>query len=129
MRAKRLSAGPPTDCLTLQAPPDGLALQLERRCPRGRQHTHVRAYALHDREAQASIKFLLKPATGAGVSDYVGYANPNLKAGELMDQGIGHDDAVYPPQAVLDKLFISAERPGKVQRLMTQSWTKVKSGQ
>jgi putrescine transport system substrate-binding protein len=30
---------------------------------------------------------------------------------------------------VLDKLYISAELPVRVQRLMTRSWTKVKSGQ
>lgn len=85
--------------------------------------------ASNPKEAHAFINYLLEPATIAGVSDYVGYANPNLKAGELMDQGIRHDDAVYPPQAVLDKLFISAELPVSVQRLMTRSWTKVKSGQ
>ena len=45
-----------------------------------------------------------------------------------MDQEVRNDEPVYPPQAVLDKLFISAELPVKVQRLMTRSWTKVKSG-
>jgi putrescine transport system substrate-binding protein len=29
---------------------------------------------------------------------------------------------------VLDKLFVNSELPPKVQRLMTRSWTKVKSG-
>jgi putrescine transport system substrate-binding protein len=46
-----------------------------------------------------------------------------------MDQDVRNDESVYPPQAVLDKLYISAELPVKVQRLMTRSWTKVKSGQ
>ena len=80
-------------------------------------------------EAHALINFLLDPAAIAGVSDYVGYANANTRAGELMDQDVRNDESVYPPQAVLDKLFISAELPVKVQRLMTRSWTKVKSGQ
>jgi putrescine transport system substrate-binding protein len=80
-------------------------------------------------EAHALINFLLDPAAIAGVSDYVGYANANTQAGELMDQEVRNDESVYPPQAVLDKLFISAELPVKVQRLMTRSWTKVKSGQ
>ncbi|MDH1264057.1 MULTISPECIES: polyamine ABC transporter substrate-binding protein [unclassified Pseudomonas] len=79
-------------------------------------------------EAHAFINYLLEPAVIAGVSDYVGYANPNPKAGELMDQEVRNDESVYPPQAVLDKLYISAELPIKVQRLMTRSWTKVKSG-
>ncbi|MDM8348726.1 polyamine ABC transporter substrate-binding protein [Pseudomonas sp. sp1636] len=79
-------------------------------------------------QAHAFINYLLEPAVIAGVSDYVGYANPNPKAGELMDQDVRHDEAVYPPQTVLDKLYISAELPKKVQRRMTRSWTKVKSG-
>ncbi|MBS7691198.1 polyamine ABC transporter substrate-binding protein [Pseudomonas lalucatii] len=81
------------------------------------------------KEAHAFINYLLEPAVIAGISDYVGYANPNTKAGELMDQDVRSDEAVYPPQAVLDRLYISAELPTKVQRLMTRSWTKVKSGQ
>ncbi|MFC5694832.1 polyamine ABC transporter substrate-binding protein [Pseudomonas sp. GCM10022186] len=88
----------------------------------------IPADAANPREAHAFINYLLKPEVIAKVSDYVGYANPNLKAGELMDQEVRTDESVYPPQAVLDKLYVSAELPPKVQRLMTRSWTKVKSG-
>ncbi|MEB0043248.1 MULTISPECIES: polyamine ABC transporter substrate-binding protein [unclassified Pseudomonas] len=80
------------------------------------------------KEAHAFINYLLKPEVIAQVSDTVGYANPNLKADELMDQKVRTDAAVYPPQEVLDKLYVNAELPPKVQRLMTRSWTKVKSG-
>lgn len=79
--------------------------------------------------AHRFINYLLEPDVIAQVSDYVGYANPNLKAREFMDPDVLADEAVYPPQDVLDKLYISAELPTKVQRLMTRSWTKVKSGQ
>jgi putrescine transport system substrate-binding protein len=88
----------------------------------------IPADAKNVKEAHTFINYLLDPAAIAKVSDYVGYANPNLKAGELMDQDVRNDESVYPPQAVLDNLFISAELPPKVQRLMTRSWTKVKSG-
>ncbi|WP_296232570.1 polyamine ABC transporter substrate-binding protein [Pseudomonas sp. UBA4617] len=80
------------------------------------------------KEAHAFINYLLKPEVIAQVSDHVGYANPNPKAGDLMDQAVRTDAAVYPPQEVLDKMFVNAELPPKVQRLMTRSWTKVKSG-
>ncbi|PWB31692.1 polyamine ABC transporter substrate-binding protein [Pseudomonas sp. SDI] len=80
------------------------------------------------KEAHAFINYLLKPEVIAQVSDYVGYANPNQKAGDLMDQSVRTDAAVYPPQEVLDKLYVNSELPPKVQRLMTRSWTKVKSG-
>ncbi len=89
----------------------------------------IPADATNVKEAHAFIDYLLEPAVIAGVSDYVGYANPNPKAGELMDQDVRNDEAVYPPQTVLDKLYISAELPTKVQRRMTRSWTRVKSGQ
>ena len=80
------------------------------------------------KQAHAFIDYLLKPEVIAQVSDSVGYANPNPKAGELMDQAVRTDPAVYPPQAVLDKLYVNSELPPKVQRLMTRSWTKIKSG-
>ncbi|MFZ6045768.1 polyamine ABC transporter substrate-binding protein [Pseudomonas sp. CR3202] len=88
----------------------------------------IPADAANTKQAHAFINYLLKPEVIAKVSDYVGYANPNLKAGELMNQEVRTDESVYPPQAVLDKLYVSAELPPKVQRLMTRSWTKVKSG-
>ena len=80
------------------------------------------------KEAHAFINYLLQPEAIAQVSDYVGYANPNPKAGELMDPSVRTDEAVYPPQAVVDKLYVNSELPPKIQRLMTRSWTKVKSG-
>ncbi|MDT8908458.1 MULTISPECIES: polyamine ABC transporter substrate-binding protein [Pseudomonas] len=84
--------------------------------------------ATNVKQAHAFINFLLQPEVIAKVSDYVGYANPNPKAGELMDQQVRTDEAVYPPQAVVDKLYVNSELPPKIQRLMTRSWTKVKSG-
>ncbi|MBN3864805.1 polyamine ABC transporter substrate-binding protein [Pseudomonas frederiksbergensis] len=84
--------------------------------------------ATNIKEAHAFINYLLKPEVIAKVSDSVGYANPNPKAGELMDQAVRTDEAVYPTQAVVDKLYVNSELPPKIQRLMTRSWTKIKSG-
>ncbi|MGF6093041.1 polyamine ABC transporter substrate-binding protein [Pseudomonas sp. 18173] len=80
------------------------------------------------KQAHAFINYLLKPEVIAQVSDYVGYANPNPGSDKLMEQSIRTDEAVYPPQAVLDKTYVSIELPPNIQRLMTRSWTKVKSG-
>ncbi|WP_165666350.1 polyamine ABC transporter substrate-binding protein [Metapseudomonas otitidis] len=88
----------------------------------------IPADASNVKEAHAFIDYLLRPEVIAQVSDSVGYANPNTKAGEFMKQEVRTDESVYPPQAVLDKLYVSAELPPKVQRLMTRTWTKVKSG-
>ena len=80
------------------------------------------------KQAHAFINYLLKPEVIAQVSDYVGYANPNPGSDKLMEQSIRTDEAVYPPQVVLDKTYVSIELPPNIQRLMTRSWTKVKSG-
>ncbi|PIB59786.1 polyamine ABC transporter substrate-binding protein [Pseudomonas sp. 2995-3] len=84
--------------------------------------------ATNVKEAHAFINYLLQPEVIAQVSDQVGYANPNPGADKLMEQSIRTDAAVYPPQAVLDRTFVNFELPPKVQRLMTRSWTKVKTG-
>ena len=80
------------------------------------------------KEAHAFINYLLKSEVIAQVSDSVGYANPNPGSDKLMEQSIRTDASVYPPQAVLDKTYVSVELPPNIQRLMTRSWTKVKSG-
>lgn len=80
------------------------------------------------REAHAFINYLLQPEVIAKVSDYVGYANPNPKAGELMNAELRQDETVYPPQAVMDKLYVMKELPPQILRLETRSWTRVKSG-
>ncbi len=84
--------------------------------------------ATNVKEAHAFINYLLQPEVIAQVSDQVGYANPNPGADKLMEQSIRTDAAVDPPQAVLDRTFVNFELPPKVQRLMTRSWTKVKTG-
>lgn len=44
-----------------------------------------------------------------------------------MDSELVNNPEVYPPQAVLDKLYISTTPPQAIMRLMTRSWSKVKS--
>ena len=83
----------------------------------------------HDLAEQAHtfINFLLEPEVIAEVSDYVGYANPNTKADEFMDEEVRNDPSIYPSQAVLDKLYISSTPSPKIMRVMTRSWSKIKS--
>ena len=78
-------------------------------------------------EAHAFINFLLQPEVIASVSNYVGYANPNLHARELMDEELRDDPRVYPSQAVLEKLYISQELSASALRAMNDSWARVKA--
>ncbi|MBD1598509.1 polyamine ABC transporter substrate-binding protein [Pseudomonas sp. CA3A] len=84
--------------------------------------------AANVKQAHAFIDFMLQPEVIAEVSDAVGYANPNPKAKADMDQAVANDPAVYPPQEVLAKAYVNHELPPNIQRLMTRSWTRIKSG-
>ncbi|MHC8305960.1 polyamine ABC transporter substrate-binding protein [Pseudomonas sp. PB3P13] len=79
------------------------------------------------KEAHAFINYLLDPQVIAQVSASVGYANPNPASQPFMDAELVNNPEVYPPQSVLDKLYISSTPPQAIMRLMTRSWSKVKS--
>ncbi|QWL60796.1 polyamine ABC transporter substrate-binding protein [Aeromonas jandaei] len=88
----------------------------------------IPADATNVKEAHALINYVLQPEVIAKVSNYVGYANPNARAAAFMDEKVRDDQSVYPPQPVLARLYVSQEHPRAIQRLMTRSWSKVKSG-
>jgi len=64
----------------------------------------------------------------AKISDYVAYANPNLKATELVDESVRNNPGVYPGKDVMAKLYVAEERSPEVQRWLTRDWTRIKSG-
>ncbi|MES3708647.1 polyamine ABC transporter substrate-binding protein [Pseudomonas putida] len=79
--------------------------------------------------ALALIDYLLRPEVIAPVSDYVGYANPNQDATALLEPTVRDNSGIYPSAAVIDKLFVSADLPPNIQRVMTREWTRIKTGQ
>ncbi|MDQ0122173.1 putative spermidine/putrescine transport system substrate-binding protein/putrescine transport system substrate-binding protein [Pseudomonas lini] len=89
----------------------------------------IPADAGNQKEAHAFIDNLLDPRVIANVSAAVGYANPNPASRQYMDAELVNNPEVYPSQAVLDKLYISTTPPQPIMRLMTRSWSKVKSSQ
>ncbi|MGE8410311.1 MAG: polyamine ABC transporter substrate-binding protein [Pseudomonas sp.] len=89
----------------------------------------IPADAKNPDQALAFINYVLEPKVIAGVSDYVGYPNANTDSKAFIDPETLNNPEVYPPQAVLDKLYISNAQPPKIMRLMTRSWSKVKFNQ
>ena len=79
--------------------------------------------------ALALVTYLLQPQVIAPVSDYVGYANPNKDATALLDPKVRDNPGIYPSDAVIDKLFVSADLPPNIQRVITREWTRIKTGQ
>jgi len=72
----------------------------------------IPADAPHPDNAHAFINYMMKPEVAAANSNFVHYATANKDAVPLLDPGVRDDPGVYPPQAVMDKLFPNlAARP------------------
>ena len=61
------------------------------------------ANAKNKREAHLFIDYLLRPQVIARISNTVGYANANLKAGEFMNDSIKTNPAVVPSATALSR--------------------------
>lgn len=79
--------------------------------------------------AYAFMNNTLDPAVIAGVSNYVTYANANSASTPLVDETVRKNLGIYPSAETSKKLYAFRALAPKVQRAMTRSWTKVKSGQ
>ncbi len=84
--------------------------------------------ASHPDNAHLFLDFLLRPEIIARASNYTGYANANAKATELVNPSIKNDTAIYPDQAIIDRLQVAPTLVPKLERLRSRVWTKVKSG-
>ena len=78
--------------------------------------------------AHAFINYILRPDVIAPITDYVAYANPNKASDDLIDPEIRNDPAIYPTDEVLERLYVNVPRPMSAQRLMTRTWSRIKSG-
>ncbi|MEZ5479156.1 MAG: polyamine ABC transporter substrate-binding protein [Thiolinea sp.] len=85
--------------------------------------------AKHVDEAHQFINYLLEPEVIAKISNYVAYANGNKASQEFIDKEILENPAIYPTPEVMERLFTTKAYEGKLQRLVTRTWTKIKSGQ
>ncbi|RML59544.1 Putrescine-binding periplasmic protein [Pseudomonas syringae pv. pisi] len=74
------------------------------------------------------MNFLMKPEVMAEITNAVRFPNGNAAATALVDKEITSDPGVYPPADVQAKLYAIADLPAATQRIMTRSWTKIKSG-
>ena len=74
------------------------------------------------------MNYLLKPEVIAAITNSVRFPNGNAKATALVDKDITSDPGIYPSADVQAKLYAIADLPAATQRLMTRSWTKIKSG-
>ncbi|MFL9592299.1 polyamine ABC transporter substrate-binding protein [Aeromonas schubertii] len=88
----------------------------------------VPADAKNVEEAHAFLNFLMKPEIIAEITNAVQFPNGNKAATPLVDEAIRTDPGIYPTAETLKKIYTFPDLPAKVQRAMTRSWTKIKSG-
>ncbi len=74
------------------------------------------------------LDYLMRPEVIAEISDYVAYANGNAASFELIDEEIRNDPGIYPTKDAEKNLYTFEVLPPKVDRLITRTWTRVKTG-
>jgi putrescine transport system substrate-binding protein len=89
----------------------------------------IPADAPHPDEAHEFINFMMRPEIAAANSNYVYYANGNLASQPLLEEDVIGDEAIYPSQETLDRLFTTTTYDPKTQRVITRLWTSLKAGE
>ncbi|MGX1096667.1 polyamine ABC transporter substrate-binding protein [Amorphus sp. MBR-141] len=84
--------------------------------------------APHPEAAMAFINFMMKPEEIAKATNYIYYANGNEASQQFVEKEILDDPQIYPPKEVLERLYTVKVYNPRDQRLLTRSWTTVKSG-
>jgi spermidine/putrescine-binding protein len=87
-----------------------------------------RAAAADPGNAHAFLDYILTPETIGPITNEVWYANANAQAKPFVEKEILDDEAVYPPPAVMEKLFPENTPSQDIERLRTRLWSRVKSG-
>ncbi|KZM51752.1 spermidine/putrescine ABC transporter substrate-binding protein [Labrenzia sp. OB1] len=89
----------------------------------------IPADAPHSDEAHEFLNYIMRPDVMAKASNYVYYANGNKASQELLNDDVIGDPAIYPSEEAVKNLYTVTPYPPKVNRIVTRTWTTVKSGQ
>ena len=84
--------------------------------------------AKHPKNAHLFINYLLRPEIAAKNSSYISYASANKAATPLVDVAVTSNPNVYPPPELMAKLVPDMPESPEFTRLLTRSWTRVKTG-
>jgi putrescine transport system substrate-binding protein len=79
-------------------------------------------------EAYLFLDYLMRPQVIADISNYVAYANGNAASYELIDEEVRNDPGIYPTDEAKPNLYTFEVLPPKVDRIVTRTWTRVKTG-
>ena len=89
----------------------------------------IPADAKNVEEAHEFLNYMMRPEVIAKASNYVYYANGNHASKPLLLEDVFNDPSIYPSDETIAKLFTVTAAAPRQQRLLTRTWTKVKTGQ
>jgi putrescine transport system substrate-binding protein len=89
----------------------------------------IPADAPHPQNAHKFINYILEPQVVAAITDYVFYANPNLKATEFVSDEVKNNPGIYPPAETIAKAFALTAHSPEFEEVLTRTWTRIKTGQ
>ena len=85
--------------------------------------------APHQEAAYRFLDYMLDSKVIADTTNEIHYGNSNAASLPFVEPALRQNPAIYPPPAVLGRLFESQEVPLNVDRLRTRIWTRVKTGE
>jgi putrescine transport system substrate-binding protein len=85
--------------------------------------------APHAENAYRFIDYVLRPEVIAAITNYVNYPNGNAAATPLVLDTIRNDKAVYPDGQTRQNLFPNVVNTPEYDRLVTRTWTRIKTNQ
>ncbi len=89
----------------------------------------IPADAKNKDEAHEFLNFIMRPEVMAKASNYVYFANGNKASQEFLNDDVIGDTAIYPSEEAVANFYTVTPYPPKVNRVVTRTWTGVKSGQ
>lgn len=88
----------------------------------------IPADATNVKAAHMFLNYLMKPEVIANITNEVSAANGNQAATPLVKDELRNNLGIYPNDATLKNIYTISDLPSKTQRVMTRTWTKIKTG-
>jgi len=87
----------------------------------------IPADAPHPNNAHLFINFMMRPDIAARNTNLLKYANGDTPTGDIKES-VRNDPGVYPPPEVLAKLHPEPPRSPEYIRMLTRTWTRIRTG-
>ena len=84
--------------------------------------------APHKDAAHQMLNYLMEPKVIADITNYVTYANPNPASKPYINKELTGNPGIYPPEEVMENLFVFQEYPRQLRTYITREWNRIKTG-